>query len=153
MPELYLKKTTSGLSPCDNLSEEELNKFKLGTLVLCKISKKQNAAFHRKLFALFTVGFKYWVPGEISCKYGKPEKNFNQFRKDCTILAGYFDINHRLDGTFRVEAKSLSFDSMSQEEREGVYSALIDVLLKNIFEGYTEQDVIQMIEKEVLNFL
>lgn len=150
--ELYLEKTIHGFSPADEHAKENMAKFKLGTMVRCKITRKNNAAFHRKMMALFNVGFEYWVPGEIDCKYGKPEKNFDRFRKDMTILAGYYEIHHRIDGTFRVEAKSLSFDSMEPEEREDLFSNLINVLLKNIFQGYEYSDVAEIIEQRILDF-
>lgn len=150
--ELYLEKTIHGFSPADEHAKEGMAKFKLGTMVKCKITRKNNPAFHRKMMALFNVGFEYWVPGEIDCKFGTPEKNFDRFRKDMTILAGYYEIHHRIDGTFRVEAKSLSFDSMEPEEREALFSDLINVLLKNIFRGYEYGDVAEMIEQRILDF-
>jgi hypothetical protein len=129
-----------------------LAKLKLGTQVRCKITKQRNPLFHRKFFALLNVGFKYWVPGEISSKYGTPEKNFDQYRADVTILAGYFDVAIRLDGSTRVTPKSISFGSMEQDEFEKLYSAVIDVLLKHIFVGYTSDDVVKMAEQDILNF-
>jgi len=150
--ELYLKRTPCGLSPEDNLGEEALSKFKLGDRIRCKISKQRNPEFHKKFFALLNVGYKYWSPGEISCKYGKPEKNFDQFRADCTILAGYYDVSIRLNGDTRVTPKSIAFGSMSQESFEQLYSAVIDVLLKDIFAGYTSEQVIELATQEILNF-
>lgn len=111
-----------------------------------------NTAFHRKLFALFNVGFEYWEPGEISCKYGVPEKNFNQYRGDVTILAGYYEVYTRLDGSTRVVPKSLKYEKMSDDEKEKLYSSVINVLLKHIFNGYTEEEVIRMATGKILGF-
>jgi len=150
--ELYLIKTGRALSAEDQIGEEALSKIKPGTRVKCVITRQQNSAFHRKLMALLTVGFKYWEPGEINCKYGVPQKNFDRFRKDVTIMAGFYDIHTRLDGSFRVVAKSLSYGSMSPEEREELYSAIINVLLQRIFVGYTEEAIVKMAEQEILGF-
>jgi len=150
--ELYLIKHGRTLTAEDQLGEDALSKIKPGTRVKCVITRQQNSAFHRKLMALFNVGFRYWEPGEIDCKYGAPEKNFERFRKDVTIMAGFYEIHTRLDGSFRVVAKSLSYGSMSPEEREDLYSAVINVLLQRIFVGYTEEAVIKMAEQEILGF-
>jgi len=117
--EVYLMKTGRALSADDQIGEEALAKFKTGDRIKCIITRQQNPLFHRKMMALFNVGFKYWEPGKIDCKYGTPEKNFDRFRKDVTIMAGFYTINHRLDNTFRVEAKSLSYSKMVQRWESG----------------------------------
>lgn len=152
MIDLYLQKRGLCLVPEDSMGAEELEHIANGETVRCQVTKPQNIAFHRKLFALFNVGYKYWQPAEIDCKYGAPEKTFDQFRKDVTILAGFYEIHHRLDGSFRVDAKSISYGKMSKDEKEKLYSNVINVLLQNIFTGYTEQDVVKMAEEEILNF-
>ena len=150
--ELYLARSKHGLSPDDAIASECLQKYKIGDLIKCKISKPHNAAFHRKLFALYNVGFKYWVPGELDCKYGTPEKNFNQFRGDVTILAGYYEVYTRLDGSTRIVPKSLEYGKMEDEEKEKLYSAVIDVLLSRIFVGYSSEQVVKMATDEILRF-
>ena len=83
-------------------------------------------------------GFHY----EFVC----PQKNPERFRKDVIILAGYFDATYRLDGDVRIEAKSISFASMSEDEFEKLYSATIDVILKHVctqFDGKMLDEVVE----------
>ncbi len=61
-----------------------------------------------------------------------PEKNFERFRKDLTILAGHYHVVIRLDGTAKPEADSLAFGNMDQETFNGLYSNVLDVILKKI---------------------
>ena len=150
--ECYLKKTHLGLVCCDELSQEALEKYKNGALLLCKITQPRNPHFHDKYMALLRVGYKYWEPGEIDCKYGVPEKNFEQFRKDITILSGFYQVTIRIDGSTRIEAKSISFAKMEDDDFRTLYSKTIDVLLKKIFVGYKEEEVIKLAEQEILNF-
>jgi hypothetical protein len=150
--ELYLQRTKHGLSPEDPIGAEMLEKYRFGDRLLCKITKPRNPLFHKKFFKLLQVGFNYWEPGEINSKYGKPEKNFDQFRKDVTILAGFYTVVTRLDGSVRVEPKSISFASMDEEEFERLYSNVLNVLLEKIFIGYTEKSVREMAENELLGF-
>lgn len=150
--ELYLKKTQIGLVHSDEISAEALEKYRNGSLLLCKIVQPRNQKFHAKFFALLSVGFRYWEPGEIDSKYGQPEKNFEQFRKDVTILAGFYTVDTRLDGSVRVNAKSISFAKMSEDEFAELYNKVINVLLKRIFTQFTKEEVIRMAEEEILSF-
>ena len=91
--------------------------------------------FTKKWFALLKIGYDNWEPGEINSQYGTPEKNFERFRKDVTILAGYYSIVVRLDGTTRVEADSVSFGSMDESQFSELYSKTIDVLLRRVYDS------------------
>jgi len=56
-----------------------------------------------------------------------------------------------LDGSIRLTAKSWSFASMNQVEREQLYSAIINVLLTRILTKYTRDDLDAQVEN-VLRF-
>ena len=58
---------------------------------------------------------------------------FDRFRKDLTILAGFYHSTTRLNGDTRIEAESLSFATMEQDRFEQVYKALIQAAMKHIF--------------------
>ena len=89
-----------------------------------------------------------WTPGKIDSKYGTPEKNFDRFRKDVAILAGFYDIVIRLDGSTRIEAKSISFSKMDQEEFDRLYQRTIDVFLKHIYgKDMTKEEIDELVEK------
>jgi len=150
---IILTKTLSGFIPADPKTDEWYRKVKLGSTIHSDFKQMRNAAFHRKLFALFNLAFDYWNPGEVNSKYGTPEKNFDRFRKDLTILAGYYHNVIRLDGSVRVEADSLSFGSMDQETFNGLYSNILDVILKRIpIMGEWGEDKVNEIVNQVLEF-
>ena len=144
------RKTQVGLVPADQECTEWYASLKPGAIVTAEWKKKQNAAFHRKLFALLQCGFDNWQPSVIQVKIAGqpvvPEKNFTRFRGDLTILAGYYDVVERLDGSTRVEPKSLSFDKMTAEEREDIYSKFIDVLLANVYQGKDRAEVDRIVQ-------
>ena len=144
------KKTDEGLIPADSKGQEFYEKVKIGDIVCGEFTKKQNAAFHSKMFALLNVGFDNWKQPEIEITLaGKkvvPEKNFERFRKDLTILAGFYHTVFRVDGSYRVEADSLSYDKMTPEKREAIYSKFIDVLLKSVYEGLKREDIDKLTE-------
>lgn len=127
-----LTKTLSGMLPSDPDSEEWYAKRKLGSTYRVSLTEIRNYRFLKKFFALLNLGFEYWEPGKISCDYGIPEKNFKRFRKDVTILAGYYHSVIRLDGTVRIEADSISFAKMNVDTFADLYSKVLDVLLNRI---------------------
>ena len=43
-------------------------------------------------------------------------KNFDRFRKDLTVLSGFYNATYTFRGDVRLEPKSLSFGSMCEEE-------------------------------------
>lgn len=73
---------------------------------------------------------------------------FNVFRNNLTVLAGFYTEYYNLKGEVRIEAQSLSFGSMQQDEFEQHYQALIGAAMRHIF----NQDCGSRIEKKLLSF-
>lgn len=139
---IILTKTASGaLAPIDQQSIDAIAKLKLGEGVEVSIKYVNNVEFHRKLFALLNFAFDHWEPVGIKYKGIQVEKNFEQFRRDLICLAGHGEAVINLKGEIRVVAKSLKFSKMDQEEREALYSSVINVILKKILTNYTKQDL------------
>ena len=116
-----------------------------------------NIKFHRKFFALMHLAFDYWEPpkhGEGSALSDKMaiERNFDRFRYDVTILAGYYDATYRLNGDVRLEAKSISFGSMSEDDFEDLYSKVIDVIINRVCTQFSEYELRKQVEDMVLGF-
>jgi hypothetical protein len=144
----HLIKTQLGFIPADEQSREWFEKIKPGEVVSCEAKKVRNYKFHKKYFALLNIGFQNWNPGEINSRYGVPEKNFDRFRADLTILAGYYETTIRLDGSVRVEPKSISFAKMTEEDFESLYSRTIDVLIKHVYDaGMTHEEINETVNK------
>ena len=120
------------LLAADSQTVEFLRKVKMGDNIHGEFTRQRNAAFHRKLFALFGLAFEYFDPPEIDTKWGKPEKSFDTFRKNLTILAGYGYPVFNIDGSFKMKADSLSFGSMDQETFDKLYNSVLNVIMKKI---------------------
>lgn len=154
----FVKQPNGTLSPAYEADRELLSKIKIGSFVRLKLNRARNYKFHRKYFALVNFAFDYWTPPEFpddpEQKWRKqvtPEKNFDRFRKDLTILAGHYEAYYRVNGEVRIEAKSISFGSMSEDEFEKLYSATIDVILKHICTQYTEE-MLDSVVDQALSF-
>ena len=140
--------------PADEASREEAAKFKIGSAVRFKATRQRNYQFHKKWWALAQFAFEHWEqPAIADPKYPGivPEKNFDRFRKDLIILAGFYDATFRIDGSTRIEAKSISFANMSQDDFDRLYSATIDAVLKHILTHY-ERDELEEVVLRLLEF-
>jgi len=126
-------KTAGGnLWPMDDLDAEKLIKFKTGESYEIEIKLSRNPAFLRKVFAFFNFCFDHWDGTKVH-EHASPAQQFDTFRKDLTILAGFYTQRVRLDGSFRTEAESLSFGSMTEERFQECYTALTRAAMKHIF--------------------
>ena len=81
-----------------------------------------------------------------------PTKNFDRFRADLTILAGFYDTTVRLDGSVRVEPRSISFAKMSAEEFSDLYSRTIDVLIKHVYKQDMNPEKLNQVVESYLRF-
>ena len=153
MPDVFLIKTPNGsLAPADGQSAEILHKQKVGQGFRVRMTKIRNIRFHRKFFALLNYAFDTWEPTEKEYRGHPVQKNFDQFRRDITILAGFYETAVRLDGSIRITAKSISFASMDETEFEELYSKVIDVLLQRVFTNQTRDDI-DTVVNNILQYL
>ena len=150
--ELVLAKAANGaLVPVDQQSIEAIAKLKLGQGVKVTVTRHNNVAFHKKLFALANLAYEAWEPVNKEHKGVPILKNFDQFREDITILAGFYETRVRLNGEVRFIAKSWSFARMPDEEKDRLYNGIINVVLTNILTNYTRDDLDNVVN-QVLSF-
>ena len=155
MEALFTKLPNASFIPASEDDAELLSKVKVGETVRLTLVRPRNIKFHRKFFALMNLAFDYWTPpkhGEGSACKIPIERNLDRFRKDVTILAGYYDATYRLNGDVRLEAKSISFGSMSEDDFEKLYSKVIDVIINRVCTQYTEYEMRKQVEDLVLGF-
>lgn len=155
--QVLLRKTLSGLEAVDAQGGEVLDGITLGEDVSAKITRPRNPGFHRKAFALFKWAFDNWNPdaGEaMEWKGVKVRKSFDRFRKDLTIMAGYYRPVFNARGEVRAEPESLSWSSMSQARFEQVYSDVVDVVLERIIDTRAmNDDEVQRLQNQLLSFV
>ncbi len=147
-----LMKTLTGWVPANADAQEVHAKFKMGEYANGDFTKMRNPAFHRKYFALLNIGFDNFEPPEIDTKWGKPQKNFDTFRKNIAILCGFGEPVFNIDGTYKIEAKSISFANMDNTEFSKLYSETIDVLIKRVYGAEMTPEKLDEIVQQYLGF-
>lgn len=142
MSEVQLIKVAGALKPANQIDAYVINKIGIGKLVHAKITQPRNAKFHRKFFALLNFGFEYYEIPEIEYKGQQAVKDFNRFREDVTILAGYYDVTADINGSVKLKARSISFAKMEEDDFGKLYSSVFNVIYGKILfkiKGMTEE--------------
>lgn len=122
---------------------DEPNKWwrsiKLYVSIIWCFTAMRNGGLHRKWFALLKFGFEHWdAPLVINGQ--EVEKNKDTFREWVTVRCGYYTMNATPDGKMRVEAKSIAWDKMGDEEFTELYENTKNLFWKTFFQNYTEED-------------
>lgn len=154
MAEILLTKALNGaLQAADEGSLGLLAKIKTGELVRAEIKRVRNPRFHRKAFALFKLAYDHWEPSKGLEYKGQPvAKDFDRFRKELLILAGFYKAVYSTNGEIRLEAQSISFGAMDDARFEKVYRAVLDVVWRKILTTYKDAADIDRVVEQLLGF-
>lgn len=133
-------------SPANETDLERLQRFKNGETYTAEIKLTRNPSFHRKVMAFFGFCFEHWSAELAGLEHMDEHSQFDRFRKDLTILAGFYVKTVRLNGDIRVEAQSLAYANMEQEKFERVYSALINAAIKHVFSGTKDKEILNRLQ-------
>jgi len=154
--DMLLRRLSGGqLVAADDETAERIQRIKAGAVLRGDFKKMRNPQFFRKWWALVGLAYDMWTerlqPQEYRGLHVMPNKD--RFRKDLIILAGYYDATYNIKGEVRLEAKSISFDSMEEDEFEGLYSKTIDVIIHRILPnaGYNER-TLRAAVNEIMEF-
>lgn len=150
MPELLLAKINDEghFAPVGG-DIEAIEKLVNGEVIKVKWTLARNPRFHRKMFALFRFAFDAMPEPSPVMHNGvevQPQKDFDMSRKFLTVQAGFYDVVGLPDGSVRLQAKSLRYAAMDQEEFRRVYSAVIDVVLSFLPYRMTGQELDKAVE-------
>lgn len=122
-----------------------LTRFQNGGQYTVELKTTRNPHFHRKVFAFFNFCFQHWCASRAGLEHMDESTQFNRFRKDLTILAGFYNMVTNIRGEVRAEAKSLAYGNMEQEEFERCYSALINAAIKHVFAGTKDTNILNQL--------
>ncbi len=149
MTKFHLRKVSANLLAVEPDGLEFVEGLKAGEVIGCEGKRARNYQFLKKYMAMLTLAYDYWEPGEGDYKGQAIEKNFDRFRKDVQILAGYGEPVWNIRGELRMESKSISFGRMHQETFDKLYNAVLTVLLRMVLgaKGFTAQAVNDLVDQ------
>lgn len=149
MSTVFLRRTVGGFVPDSGRDHDALRRFKLGDIAKADVVNPRNLKFFKKWWALIEVAFGLWeeVCPQLTYRGQAVRPNMERFRKDVTILAGFGSPVVNLKGEVRIEADSIAFGSMTEENFEKLYSATLDVILEKVLKGrFTEERLREMVD-------
>lgn len=142
----YLSKKAIGVYSLEDIANSDaLAKLPYGAVICVEWKRPRNYKFLKKYYALLNLAFDAWEP-DAEYKGERVAKNFEQFRNDCTVLAGFYDATVTLGGQVRMVAKSISFGKMEESEFDKLYNATVNVILARILKNYTRDDIDRVID-------
>jgi hypothetical protein len=91
------------------------------------------------------VAFDNWDAPDIEYNGMIAAKNFDQFRDEVTIRAGYFDL--AINGANKVIRlpRSWSFARMDETEFEKLFDQLVTVILAHYLNSFSRNDIDKMV--------
>jgi len=156
--ELIFTKSVHGLLPDSPEAEKWLSKKKLAATIVVEPHEMRNGAYFRKWWSLVKLGYDYWSDSVETLEYNGERvlPDFDRFRKDVTISAGFYQPVVNLKGELRIEPESLKWSNMTEERFDKLYNATITVLLQRVFNGkvcptWTE-DELRRIAEQILEY-
>jgi hypothetical protein len=96
--------------------------------------------------AFFGFCFSHWCADRAGLGSADETTQFNRFRKDLTILAGFYDTVTNIRGEVRAEAKSLAYANMDDEEFSRCFSSLINAAIKHVFAGTKDPQILNQLQ-------
>lgn len=135
--------------------QSRLKKLEAGELITFDVKLPRNGKFHKKFFAMLNLAYEMWEPNRKwkSYKGVAVQKNFERFRSDVLIQAGYYSQTFDLDGNMKLEAVSISFASMDDIKFEAVYSDCLNVLLEKVLITYKDRAEVDAVVEKMLRFI
>lgn len=151
---MFTRTVSGSLVPADSQTSAYITKLKFGQGVRGEFKRARDIAKHRRMFALFNFAFDLWDAPALEYNGLPVAKNFDRFRKDVTILAGFYEATTSFKGEVRLEPKSLAFHNMGQEEFEHCYKAILGVVWDRILKskGYESPEKVDAIVQELLRY-
>lgn len=143
------------LVPVDENAKKLVASVAFGDGFSVEAKKARNIKFHRLFFALLNFAFDMWDPPAEREFRGQPiQKNFERFREEVLILAGHYDPVYSLDGSLKLEAKSIAFANCDEHEFRGVYGAVLNVVWDRVFRGahFRSKDEVEEVVRQLLAY-
>jgi hypothetical protein len=156
--EITLIRVPTGFAPADDEAHECMKHFPLGSIGRLDVKLMRNYQFFKKWWALVKLGYDHFADTceEQEFKGDKIMPNFQRFRKDVTILAGFREPVWNLNGEMRIEAESIAWGNMDEERFTKLYDATIQVLLRKVFNGQRSrrwsEEEIRNVTEQVMRF-
>ena len=128
--------------PADEEAEIKMKKLKRADTYEANIKVNNNYELHKKIFGFFVFCTNYYY-GDSEAS--KNEYNVTYVRGELTKQAGYYEQVFNRSGGFKIIPRSISFESMPDDERQDFYKAITDAALRNVFNNNPDENTLNQL--------
>lgn len=143
MKDLMLVKVAGGFMVFHDQDLERIKHIANGTMVIGDIRQSRNYKYLQRFICMVRYTYDLWNPKPTEYKGIPVHKDYETFREDVTVAAGYAEMSLKTNGEIAVRAKSISFAKMDEETFRKLYNAVFNtcwnLVLKHV-PGMTETE-------------
>lgn len=120
---------------------------RFGQPVELEIRVGEDNQLRRRWFKLLKFAYDYYEPAPLPNGI-VPLPNFKRFRKELTIMAGYYTQKYTPEGSVFVDAQSTAIGEMSAEDFADLYRKTNQLLIDRVLaaRGFTQETVDRAVE-------
>jgi Protein of unknown function (DUF1367) len=149
--EVALIRQGGAMVPARQVDADAIKAFKAGDVEIFEARRMRNGSKFRRWWLLVEFAFDIWREAMPAMQHEGQDvrAELERFRKDLTVLAGYYRPVWSVEGDLTLEPESIAWASMDEARFEQLYSATIDVVLTKILAGghWTEDQLRQHIDR------
>lgn len=121
---------------------------RFGQPVELEIRVGEDNQLRRRWFKLLKFAYDYYEPAALPNGI-VPLPNFKRFRKELTIMAGYYTQKYTPEGSVFVDAQSTAVGEMSAEDFADLYRKTNQLLIDRVLaaKGFTQETVDRAVDQ------
>ena len=140
-----IKGPNNTLLPATDDDAEAIAHYRLGQGVTVRTTgmSANCLKFHQKTIMLFKLCYDIFcerLDAGAEYKGRKIQPAFEVFRHELTVLSGHYTAVYSLNGSFRLIPKSISYAKCTDEEKEKIYSSVINAALRHVYSQALSED-------------
>jgi len=149
--EVALIRQGGAMVPARQVDADAIKAFKAGDVEIFETRRMRNGSKFRRWWLLVEFAFDIWREAMPAMQHDGQDvrAELERFRKDLTVLAGYYRPVWSVEGELTLEPESIAWANMDEARFEQLYSATIDVVLTKILAGgrWTEEQLRQHVDR------
>lgn len=151
----YLRKLPNGTFALEDLDGERALKLPIGKVIEVTWREPRNYKFLKKMHVFFHMCYDYFCEHAISAAEYKGQPvtpSYDKFRRDLVILAGHYDATYNIRGEVQLQAKSIAYESCTEEEAAKIFSDCIQAAIQHVYRYQKDEATLRRTVDDILQF-
>ena len=150
----FIKTDSKTLVAMNDSAVKLLKRCKLGSDILMDGKVPRNYEFHKKIFRLIKFAFDNLELPEVEYKGVSVRPTLDSFKSNLIVRSGFYDmVTNVFTHELRLIPHSISYEKCSQEKAEAIYSAMLDVVSRELYQSSLSPEDLERLSEEYMKFL